>query len=243
MTGLYRRRRAPAARGTRRGSYRGPRRTGRCPKSRSGWPVVAARREQAVGGGGERRRRRSGEGLVGRKGGRAARGRGEARCGVDLGGAAVEARLDGGLEARRRSVERRRRSGVWEHGESKRRRGIGCWGFCSAHARDREGRRALQRALHGGIAVAAARAALRSVGARGTTGGGTARWQGRRGVSGRCVEATRSRRWRGEVALHGGRAAHGSGGEQAGKQAGEEDRDPNEISKISGAYLKNIDNY
>ena len=91
--------------------------------------------------------------------------------------------------------------------------------------------------------MAAARAALRSVGARGTTGGGTARWQGRRGVSGRCVEATRSRRWRGEVALHGGRAAHGSGGEQAGKQAGEEDRDPNEISKISGAYLKNIDNY
>ena len=29
----------------------------------------------------------------------------------------------------------------------------------------------------------------------------------------------------------------------ASKQAGEEDRDPNEISKISGAYLKNIDNY
>ena len=43
---------------------------------------------------------------------RAARGRGKAIGVVDLGGAAVEARLDGGLEARRRSVERRRRSGV-----------------------------------------------------------------------------------------------------------------------------------
>ena len=32
--------------------FTGARRTGRCPKSRSGWPVVAARREQAVGGGG-----------------------------------------------------------------------------------------------------------------------------------------------------------------------------------------------
>ena len=83
---------------------------------------MAARREQAVSGGGERRRRRSGEGLAGRKGGRAARGQGEARCGVDLGGAAVEARLDGGLEARRRSVERRRRSGVSGQGKSERAR-------------------------------------------------------------------------------------------------------------------------
>jgi len=140
-------------------------------------------------------------------------------------------------------VERRRRSELWERGNGKITRGLACGGICSAVARARGGQRLLPRACHRGGEVAAARAALRSVGARGTTGGGTARWQGRRGVSGRCVEATRSRRWRGEVALHGGRAAHGSGGEQAGKQAGEEDRDPNEISKISGAYLKNIDNY
>ena len=140
-------------------------------------------------------------------------------------------------------VERRQRSELWERGNGKITRGLACGGICSAVARARGGQRLLPRACHRGGEVAAARAALRSVGARGTTGGGTARWQGRRGVSGRCVEATRSRRWRGEVALHGGRAAHGSGGEQAGKQAGEEDRDPNEISKISGAYLKNIDNY
>ena len=98
MTGLYRRREASAARKERSGGFTGARRTGRCPKSRSGWPVVAARREQAVGGGGERRRRRSGEGLAGRKGGRAARGRGEARCGAYLGGAALEWRGDGGFE-------------------------------------------------------------------------------------------------------------------------------------------------
>ena len=45
-----------------------------------------------------------------------------------------------------------------------------------------------------------------------------------------------------EVARGGG-SPRRAGGKQAGKQAGEEDRDPNEISKISGAYLKNIDNY
>ena len=86
------------------------------------------------------------------------------------GGEVRRSGFDGGGELVRAQAGRRRRSEVWEHGEGKRRRGIGRWGFCSARARDREGRRALQPALHGGIAVAAARAALRSAGARGTAG-------------------------------------------------------------------------
>ena len=56
------------------------------------------------------------------------------------------------------------------------------WGSCSAHARARGGRRPLQRAIHGGVAVAAAWAALEAAGRvarpgklqREATGGGGA---------------------------------------------------------------------
>ena len=46
-------------------------------------------------------------------------------------------------------------SGAWERGASKRMSGMERRGFCKARARARRGRRALQRALHGGVEVAA----------------------------------------------------------------------------------------
>jgi len=110
-------------------------------------------------------------------------------------------------------------SGAWERGASERTSGMERGGFCKARARARRGQRPLQRARHRGGEVAAARAALRSAGAR-----GRARRIARRGISGgqrdgkgRCGSsgATRGlagRRWHGEVALHGGRAALHSGG-------------------------------
>ena len=54
----------------------------------------------------------------------------------------------------------------------------------------------------------------------------------RRGTQARRVEATRSRRWRGEAAQSGGgrRGTVGRRGKQS-RQAGEEDRDLNAISK------------
>ena len=83
-------------------------------------------------------------------------------------------------------------------------RGFGFWGFCSARARDREGRRALQRALHGGIAVAAAWAALEAAGVRGMVGehqreqGG--RWVGSGATRGRQREAEAKLELAGEAA-------------------------------------------
>ena len=52
MTGQNRREGSPAARVEGCGRFTAPVRTCRCPVSRSGWAVAAARREQAVGGGG-----------------------------------------------------------------------------------------------------------------------------------------------------------------------------------------------
>ena len=57
-------------------------------------------------------------------------------------------------------MERRYRSEAWERRESKRAHGIDFWGMCSARALARRGRRALPGAVHGGVAVAAAWAAL-----------------------------------------------------------------------------------
>ena len=65
---------------------------------------------------------------------------------------------------------RRRCSAVWERGESKRAVGIGFWGICRARALARRVLRLLQRALHRGGEVAAARVLLDIGGARGTAG-------------------------------------------------------------------------
>ena len=133
---------------------------------------------------------------------------------------------------------RRRRSGAWGRGESKRVRGFGFWGFCSARARDKEGRRALQRALHGGITVAAARAALRSAGARGTAGEGTARWQGRWSGSG----ATRGRQREAEAKLElAGRKPRAAGGRRTAPAARESrERETGEGEKGSICNFQNF---
>jgi hypothetical protein len=78
---------------------------------------------------------------------------------------------------------RRRCSAVWERGESKGASEIDSWGSCSAQARERSRAGPLVRALHGGVAVAAAGVVLEAAGVRGTaeelqreaTGGGGGR--------------------------------------------------------------------
>ena len=50
-------------------------------------------------------------------------------------------------------VVRRRRSEAWERGERKGTNEIEFWDSCSARALARRERRALQGALHGGVAV------------------------------------------------------------------------------------------
>ena len=73
-------------------------------------------------------------------------------------------RLRGGSELAGVRVVRRRRSKVWERGESKGTNEIDFWGSCSTRALARRVRRALPRAVHGGVAVAAAWAALEAAG-------------------------------------------------------------------------------
>ena len=59
---------------------------------------------------------------------------------------------------------RRRCSAVWEQGESKGASEIDSWGSCRARALARRARRALSRAVHGGVAVAAVGVALEAAG-------------------------------------------------------------------------------
>jgi len=78
---------------------------------------------------------------------------------------------------------RRRCSAVWERGESKGASEIDSWGSCRARALARRARRALSRAVHGGVAVAAVGVALEAAGRvareeegqREATGGGGGR--------------------------------------------------------------------
>ena len=168
----------------------------------------------------ERTRRRGGSGGRGwkRRGWGAARGRSEARCGVDLGGATVEARLDCGLEARRRSVERRRRSGVSGQGKSERARKRNEESFLEPRrARGKGEIGVLSWAIHGGVRGGGR---LDSSGWRGEGRGHQRDGKGRWGVSGRRVEATRSRRWRGEAAQSGGGRRGAVGGEKQRNREG-----------------------
>ena len=66
-------------------------------------------------------------------------------------------------------------SGVWKRGASERANGLACWGFCSARARAKRGRRALPRAVHGVVAVAAVGVVLEAAGVRGSAGKAPAR--------------------------------------------------------------------
>ena len=72
--------------------------------------------------------------------------------------------------AHRCSAERRRCSGAAEWGIGERACGIECRGSPEAGARAKGGPGVLQRSLHGGVAVAAAWAALEAAGVRGTAG-------------------------------------------------------------------------
>jgi len=132
-------------------------------------------------------------------------------------------------------VERRRRSVAWERGESKRVRGIACWGFYGARARARRGRRALQRALHGGVAVAAAGrfwAAWRSgeAPAQAKEGGGE--------HQGDAWKPARRRTWPG-AALHGGRrCTAATAGEQRKELEVEEKGPKRNFQKFQGPVCK-----
>ena len=78
----------------------------------------------------------------------------------------------------------------------------------------------LQRSLHGGVAVAAAWAALEAAWVRGTAGEAPAR--GRRAVGRRVGASAKQRRswiWPGAT-QRGGRAAHGTGGGKQRREAG-----------------------
>ena len=138
--------------------------------------------ERRLAGLGARRRGNSGGFWATRSGWEAALGRGAANGGGYWGGAGLWWRLRGGVSSPGFGEVRRRRSDAWERGESKRAIGIGFWDIFRARALARRGRRALQRAFHGGVAVAAAWAALEAAGRvarpgklqREATGGGGA---------------------------------------------------------------------
>ena len=146
------------------------------------------------------------------RGGRlAARERGGANGEVGAGGAALEEWVDGELEARRRSGERRRCSGVWGRGNGAIVRGIGRGDPPGSDARERKGSWDSIRACHGDEDVAAG-------------GGLWGAWQGEESSSAkaRAVEkvgrdawaASASRRW----PPGGSRASAPTG--KAEKQAG-----------------------
>ena len=109
---------------------------------------------------------------------------------------------------------RRRCSAVWERGESKGASEIDSWGSCRARALARRARRALSRAVHGGVAVAAVGVALEAAGRvareeegqREATGGGGGRPR-RVGASARRINGRESREG------VGGGAVGGVGGE------------------------------
>ena len=122
----------------------------------------------------------------------------------------MEVRLDGGLEARRRSVERRRRSVASGQGKSEKVRGKDQGEPPGSGVRERKERRALSWPGHGGGEVAAARsfwAAWRREGRSSAK---------EEGVEELLCDAWKlaGGRWRGRAAQSGGRAAHGTGGER-----------------------------
>ena len=174
-----------------------------------------------------------------RSGWEAALGRGAANGGGYWGGAALEWRLRGGVSSPGFGVERRWRSEAWERGESKGASGFDFWGSCRARALARRVQRALPGAVHGGVAVAAAWAALEAAGRVARPGSSSARQQ--------AGEELRGDAWvtaRGEVMA--GKALHSAGGGAVGgrrreqnREVGEGDKGQFEISKTSRDYSVN----
>ena len=119
---------------------------------------------------------------------------------------------------------------MWEWGVSEKASGEAFWGTCSAAAHEESRAGALQRALHGGVAVAAAWAALEAAGVRGMVG------EHQREQGGRWVGsgATRGCQREAKAKLELAGAEAGGAVRRRGKQsmqAGKEDRDLNAISK------------
>ena len=172
--------------------------------------------KRRLAGLGAQRRGGSGGVRATRSGWETALGRGAANGGGYWGGAGLWWRLRGGVSSPGFGVVRRRRSEAWERGESKIANGIDVWGMCSARALARRGRRALPGAVHGGVAVAAAWAALEAAGRvarprrlqREATGGGGA--PGRRvgdsarRINGRDGRESAPRRRRAALSVDGG---------------------------------------
>ena len=140
-------------------------------------------------------------------------------------------------------VVRRRRSEAWERGESKGTHEIESWGSCTARALARRVRRALPRAVHGGVAVAAAWAALEAAGRvarpgrlqREATGGGggAARRVGdsARRSNGRDGREASPRRRRAALSV--------DGGEKQSREVGDGDKGHFAISKNSRDHYVN----
>ena len=115
-------------------------------------------------------------------------------------------------------VVRRRRSEAWERGESKGASGIDSWGSCRARALARRVRRLLQRALHRGGEVAAARVLLDIGSARGTAGELQREEGGRWGGSGVTRGCQREAKAKLELAGEAAATRRGSAAREAGEQ-------------------------
>ena len=105
-----------------------------------------------------------------------------------------------------------------EWGKSKRTNGLASWGTCRAAARERRERRAISRALHGGVEVAAAGGSGRVArrGERKREGNG--RWRKSDATRGTAQQAGGGRAGppRQRVALHSGGGQRSRADRQAG---------------------------
>ena len=131
-------------------------------------------------------------------------------------------------------VVRRRRSEVWERGESKGAHEIDLWGMCSAQALARIVRRALPGAVHGDGEVAAVGAALEAAGRVARPRSSSARLEGGGGGCPRRVGAS-ARRINGRNGREGvgSGAVGGVGGEKQSRGVGDGDKGRFVITKNS----------
>jgi len=157
--------------------------------------------------------------------------RGEARGASGL----SQVRVEGGRRrpsgARRQPRRGQQCSGAFGAASGQRSGGKEGCGALGSEARANWGSLVLQRARHGGVGVAAARSFGGGV-AKG--GSSSARGAGSRSSWGRHMKRRRSWIWPGRPSAAGGRRTAPAAGNRGERQAEEEDRDPNEISKISG---------
>ena len=147
-------------------------------------------------------------------------------------------RLRGGGKLAGVQAGRRRRSAAWERGEGKGASEIDSWGSCRARALARRARRALSRADHGGVAVAAVEAALEAAGRVARPRSSSARLEGGGGGRPRRVGAS-ARRINGRNGREGvgGGAVGGVGGEKQSREWEMVIRAILQLPKIPGTKL------